>query len=95
MWQVDKEPMTVESMKIAIGTDKKQAIAYTLNNAKKHKRKRPERYCFSTIEEAQECCDVLNIEIKEIVENEIKLIQSKYNAINEDIVHKEESDNGN
>ena len=33
--QVDKEPMTVESMKITIGTDKKQAIAYTLNNAKK------------------------------------------------------------
>ena len=35
MWQVDKEPMTVESMKIAIGKDKKQGIAYTLNNAKK------------------------------------------------------------
>lgn len=81
MWQVDKEPMTVESMKIAIGKDKKQGIAYTLNNAKKHKRKRPERYCFSTIEEAQGCCDILNMEIKESVENEIKIIQSKYKAV--------------
>ena len=33
------------------------------------------------LEEAQECCDILNMEIKEIVENEIKLIQSKYNAV--------------
>lgn len=82
MWQVDKEPMTVVSMKIAIDTDKKQAVAYTLNNVKKHKRKRPECYCFSTIEEAQECCDSLNSEIKETVENEIKLIQSQYNEVN-------------
>lgn len=83
LWQVDKEPMIVDSMKIAVGKDGKQSIAYTLNNAKKHKRKRPERYCFTTVEEAQECCDILNMEIKDTVENEIKMMQSKYDIINE------------
>lgn len=81
IWQVDTEPMEVTGIKISIGTDKKQSITYTLNNAKKHKRKRPERHCFSTIEEAQAYCDDLNVGIMAKVEKEIQVMQAKYDAM--------------
>ena len=91
LWEVDTKPMEITNIKISISSEGNQNITYGSKTTKGNKKKRVESHCFSTIEEAQECCDILNMKIKESVENEIKLIQSKYKAVKEDTVFKEES----
>ena len=78
--QVDKEPMTVESMKIAIDKIRKSSAIPTCIVSEQERQEMFKKLSMQ-LEEAQECCDILNMEIKEIVENEIKIIQSKYKAV--------------
>lgn len=83
IWQVDTEPMEVMGIKISIGDNGRQNITYNLQNAKGDCRKRIERNTFSSVEEAQAYCDVLNKETKSNVEDEIKVMQAKYDAMRE------------
>lgn len=83
IWQVDTEPMEVTGIKISINENGKQNISYNLRNANSHCRKRIDRNTFATVEEAQAYCDVLNKEIKSKVEEEIRVIQAKYDAMKE------------
>lgn len=80
LWQLLKEIMTVDSIKITINKDDEISIAYTLNNMKGHKRRRPECYCFASENEAQAYCDELNTDVKDTIDNEIKLIQTENKA---------------
>lgn len=84
IWQVDTEPMEVTGIKISISENGKQNISYNLHNANRQCRKRIERNTFATVEEAQSYCDVLNTEIKSKVEEEIRVIHAKYDAIKEE-----------
>lgn len=83
IWQVDTEPMEVTGIKISINENGKQNISYNLHNINGHCRKRTERNTFATVEEAQAQCDALNAEIKSKVEEEIRVIQAKYDAMKE------------
>lgn len=84
LWQVDTEPMKVSGIKISIDKAGKENISYTLQNISNHYRKRPDRYCFSSIEEAQAYCDLLNVEIRAKVEKEIQVMQAKYDTMRGD-----------
>ena len=84
MWQVDTEPMEVTGIKISINENGKQNISYNLHNASGRCRKRTDRNTFTTVEEAQAQCDVLNAEIKSKVEEEIRVMQAKYDAMRGD-----------
>ena len=66
--QVDKEPMTVESMKIAIDKIRKSSAIPTCIVSEQERQEMFKKLSMQ-LEEAQECCDILNMEIKEIVEN--------------------------
>ena len=81
MWQVDTEPMEVTGIKISINQEGKESISYTLHNANGRSRKRTDKNCFSTIEEAQAYCDDLNVGIMANVEKEIQVMQAKYDAM--------------
>ena len=81
MWQVDTEPMEVTGIKISINQEGKESISYTLHNANGRSRKRTDKNCFSTIEEAQAYCDDLNVGIVAKVEKEIQEMQAKYDAM--------------
>ena len=81
MWQVDTEPMEVTGIKISINQEGKESISYTLHNANGRSRKRTDKNCFATIEEAQAYCDDLNVEIRAKVEKEIQVMQAKYDAM--------------
>lgn len=84
MWQVDTEPMEVTGIKISINQEGKESISYTLHNANGRSRKRTDKNCFATIEEAQAYCDDLNVEIRAKVEKEIQVMQAKYDAMRGD-----------
>ena len=84
MWQVDTEPMEVTGIKISINQEGKESISYTLHNANGRSRKRTDKNCFSTIEEAQAYCDDLNVGIVAKVEKEIQVMQAKYDAMRGD-----------
>lgn len=84
LWQVDTEPMEVSGIKISIDKAGKENISYNLQNISNRYRKRPDRYCFSSIEEAQTYCDSLNVEIRTKVEKEIQVMQAKYDAMRVD-----------
>ena len=84
LWQVDTEPMEVFGIKISINQEGKESISYTLHNANGRSRKRSDKNCFTTIEEAQAYCDSLNVEIRAKVEKEIQVMQAKYDAMRED-----------
>lgn len=81
LWQVDTEPMEVFGIKISINQEGKESISYTLHNANGRSRKRSDKNCFATIEEAQAYCDSLNVEIRAKVEKEIQVMQAKYDAM--------------
>ena len=81
MWQVDTEPMEVTGIKISINQEGKESISYTLHNANGRSRKRTDKNCFATIEEAQAYCDDLNVEIRAKVEKEIQVMQAKYDTM--------------
>lgn len=84
LWQVDTEPMEVFGIKISINQEGKESISYTLHNANGRSRKRSDKNCFATIEEAQAYCDSLNVEIRAKVEKEIQVMQAKYDAMRGD-----------
>ena len=84
MWQVDTEPMEVTGIKISINQEGKESISYSLHNASGRCRKRSDRNCFATIEEAQAYCDSLNVEIRAKVEKEIQIMQAKYDVMRRD-----------
>lgn len=84
LWQVDTEPMEVFGIKISINQEGKESISYTLHNANGRSRKRTDKNCFATIEEAQAYCDLLNVEIRAKVEKEIQVMQAKYDAMRGD-----------
>lgn len=84
LWQVDTEPMEVFGIKISINQEGKENISYTLHNANGRSRKRTDKNCFATIEEAQAYCDSLNVEIRAKVEKEIQVMQAKYDAMRGD-----------
>lgn len=84
MWQVDTEPMEVTGIKISINQEGKESISYSLHNASGRCRKRSDRNCFATIEEAQAYCDSLNAEIRAKVEKEIQIMQAKYDVMRRD-----------
>ena len=84
MWQVATEPMEVTGIKISIKQEGKESISYTLHNANGRSRKRTDKNCFATIEEAQAYCDDLNVEIRAKVEKEIQVMQAKYDAMRGD-----------
>ena len=84
LWQVDTEPMEVFGIKISINQEGKESISYTLHNANGRSRKRSDKNCFATIEEAQAYCDSLNVEIRAKVEKEVQVMQAKYDAMRGD-----------
>lgn len=84
MWQVDTEPMEVTGIKISINQEGKESISYSLHNASGRCRKRTDKNCFATIEEAQAYCDSLNVEIRAKVEKEIQIMQAKYDVMRRD-----------
>lgn len=84
LWQVDTEPMEVFGIKISINQEGRESISYTLHNANGRSRKRTDKNCFATIEEAQAYCDSLNVEIRAKVEKEIQVMQAKYDAMRGD-----------
>lgn len=84
LWQVDTEPMEVFGIKVSINQEGKESISYTLHNANGRSRKRSDKNCFATIEEAQAYCDSLNVEIRANVEKEIQVMQAKYDAMRGD-----------
>ena len=84
LWQVDTEPMEVFGIKISINQEGRESISYTLHNTNGRSRKRTDKNCFATIEEAQSYCDSLNVEIRAKVEKEIQVMQAKYDAMRGD-----------
>ena len=84
LWQVDTEPMEVFGIKISINQEGRESISYTLHNTNGRSRKRTDKNCFATIEEAQTYCDSLNVEIRAKVEKEIQVMQAKYDAMRGD-----------
>ena len=84
LWQVDTEPMEVFGIKISINQEGRESISYTLHNTNGRSRKRTDKNCFATIEEAKTYCDSLNVEIRAKIEKEIQVMQAKYDAMRGD-----------